>query len=346
MRAQPPISRRVIKVEGDLLINDGKAEPLADNQKAIPNSEMAQNQPTEAKLVFEDEVLAKDIKEAVRGIQLGLPLAILGDPSTGKTEIAREINLQAFGNSKLTEIDCLHINPEQFEEQMFGEHGKIGFFDQAPRTSKDGKLFTARGGVVLFKNVHSLDTDAQNIIAAAQQFEDAQRDNGHIRSIKGWIFSGPIDWLDNDDFQISSRFANSTRGKKINTPSLSHRSDFEKVACAIASACSGEYTLSPVALRILKSCNWTGNYSELKKVIRLAISQSTGNVIRQEISEAVNSFADDGLKPCPHCVGSPVRAETCIMIQRSWEETGGNVSLVARRLGVSRNTVYKHVKNT
>ena len=44
-------------------------------------------------------------------------------------------------------------------------------------------------------------------------------------------------------------------------------------------------------------------------------------------------------------VGSPVRAETCIMIQRSWGETGGNVSLVARRLGVSRNTVYKHVKS-
>ena len=142
-----------------------------------------------------------------------------------------------------------------------------------------------------------------------------------------------------------SRFANSIQGKKLNTPSLSQRSDFEKVACAIASACSSEYTLSPVALRILKSCNWTGNFSELKKVIRLAISQSHGKVIRHEISEALSAFTDDGLQPCPHCVGSPVRAETCIMIQRSWEETGRNVSLVARRLGVSRNTVYKHVKS-
>jgi ActR/RegA family two-component response regulator len=63
------------------------------------------------------------------------------------------------------------------------------------------------------------------------------------------------------------------------------------------------------------------------------------------ISEVLSALTDDGLQPCPHCVGSPVRAETCIMIQRSWEETGHNVSLVARRLGVSRNTVYKHVKS-
>ena len=39
-----------------------------------------------------------------------------------------------------------------------------------------------------------------------------------------------------------------------------------------------------------------------------------------------------------------VRGESCVMIKQSWKETGGNVSLVARRLGVSRNTVYKHVR--
>ncbi|MGB0690221.1 MAG: helix-turn-helix domain-containing protein [Candidatus Puniceispirillum sp.] len=34
------------------------------------------------------------------------------------------------------------------------------------------------------------------------------------------------------------------------------------------------------------------------------------------------------------------------MIKKTWAETGGNVSLVARRLGVSRNTVYKHLENS
>ena len=109
--------------------------------------------------------------------------------------------------------------------------------------------------------------------------------------------------------------------------------------------CSNEHTLSPVALRILRSSSWTGNFSQLKKVIRFAVSQASERIIRQEISEALSSFVKDDLQPCANCYSSPVRSETCIMIQRTWSDTGGNVSLVSRRLGVSRNTVYKHVKS-
>ncbi|MDA7551537.1 sigma-54-dependent Fis family transcriptional regulator, partial [Rhodobacteraceae bacterium] len=101
----------------------------------------------------------------------------------------------------------------------------------------------------------------------------------------------------------------------------------------------------PAALKILKAERWPGNFTQLKKTIKQAVSVSNGKVIRQEIQEALNSFIEDGVKPCPNCIGSPVREETCIMIQRCWNETGGNVSLVARRLGVSRNTVYKHINS-
>ncbi|MBQ65500.1 MAG: transcriptional regulator, partial [Marinovum sp.] len=128
-------------------------------------------------------------------------------------------------------------------------------------------------------------------------------------------------------------------------PNLSQRTDFEKVALAILNSNSSEHILSPAALKILKAERWPGNFTQLKKTIKQAVSVSNGKVIRQEIQEALNSFIEDGVKPCPNCIGSPVREETCIMIQRCWNETGGNVSLVARRLGVSRNTVYKHINS-
>ena len=77
----------------------------------------------------------------------------------------------------------------------------------------------------------------------------------------------------------------------------------------------------------------------------MAISKTSSSVIRQKISEVLNNFFDDDIQPCPNCIGSTVRTETCLTIQRTWAETGGNVSLVARWLGISRNTVYKHVKS-
>jgi transcriptional regulator of acetoin/glycerol metabolism len=48
--------------------------------------------------------------------------------------------------------------------------------------------------------------------------------------------------------------------------------------------------------------------------------------------------------PCAPCAQSPMRKESCVLIQKTWMDSGGNISLVARRLGVSRTTIYKHIK--
>ena len=344
MRAQHSVSSKVINLEGDLLITNGKVQPLS-NKKPSSNFLLA-GEITKATNVFEDELLAKEMLEAKRTLEVGLPVTILGTSSTGKTEIARELNNQAFGKSKLTIIDCIHLDPESFETLLFGENGKLDFFDHDQEKSCEGKLFQARGGMVFFKNAQTIPKHVQDLISTVMEFEEKKRENSNYHPIKGWLFSAPQDWLEGNNYEISSKFENAIQGKKLTAPPLSQRSDFEKLAMSIIASCSHDNTLSPVALRILRSSSWTGNFSQLKKVIRLAVSQSSERIIRQEITEALSSFVNDGLQPCTNCHGSPVRSETCIMIQRTWSDTGGNVSLVSRRLGVSRNTVYKHVKNT
>ena len=327
-----------------MLITNGKVQPLS-NKKPSSNFLLA-GEITKATNVFEDELLAKEMLEAKRTLEVGLPVTILGTSSTGKTEIARELNNQAFGKSKLTIIDCIHLDPESFETLLFGENGKLDFFDHDQEKSCEGKLFQARGGMVFFKNAQTIPKHVQDLISTVMEFEEKKRENSNYHPIKGWLFSAPQDWLEGNNYEISSKFENAIQGKKLTAPPLSQRSDFEKLAMSIIASCSHDHTLSPVALRILRSSSWTGNFSQLKKVIRLAVSQSSERIIRQEITEALSSFVNDGLQPCTNCHGSPVRSETCIMIQRTWSDTGGNVSLVSRRLGVSRNTVYKHVKNT
>ena len=150
--------------------------------------------------------------------------------------------------------------------------------------------------------------------------------------------------MDDPEFDIAPAFSNSIDGKTVTAPPLSQRSDFHKVASAIIADISQDHSLSPVALSILQAESWPGNLKQLRKTIQHAVAQAGGKVIRQDIQNVLQSFARDGITACPQCIGSPVREETCIMIRRTWKETGGNVSLVARRLGVSRNTVYKHVR--
>lgn len=346
MKAQQPISRRVINVEGDLIINKGESRPLGFHSSS--NSKELHKKRTQIKPIytFEDEVLVKEIASAARSIALGLPITIVGKQSTGKTEIAREINRRAFGDIKLTIIDCRLLTADNYESYLFGEAGRISFFDRDAQAATRGKLCLARGGSVFFKNAHILDVQIQEIIAAAISFEDDEFQLDERPSIRGWLFSGPLNWIESAEFKFSKHFTNAIGGRQLTAPTLSQRSDFEKVVLAILNSNSSEHVLSPAALRILKSQSWPGNFLQLKKAIRRAVSASTGNVIRQEVQDALKSFVEEGVKPCPSCIGSPVKEETCIMIQRCWNETGGNVSLVARRLGVSRNTVYKHVRKS
>ena len=343
MRAKQPISRRVINVEGDLIIDKGEARPLSLTNRS--SSTELHKKRTQSKLIctFEDEVLVKEIAAAARAMALGLPITIVGKHSTGKTEIAREVNKQAFGDIALTIIDCHLLTVDNFEAYLFGENGRISFFDRDTHAATKGKLSLARGGAVLFKNAHTLKIEIQKVIAAAINYEDDEFQLEERPFIRGWLFSGPLDWEESAEF--SKRFANAIGGRRLTAPNLSQRTDFEKVALAILNSNSSEHILSPAALKILKAERWPGNFTQLKKTIKQAVSVSNGKVIRQEIKEALNSFIEDGVKPCPNCIGSPVREETCIMIQRCWNETGGNVSLVARRLGVSRNTVYKHINS-
>ncbi|MEL0294351.1 MAG: sigma 54-interacting transcriptional regulator [Alphaproteobacteria bacterium] len=341
MRAQPPVTRRFVKVEGDFITHNGQHHLLGGNTNPDTPTVDIPQRPTRA---FDDEVLKKEIESAARSLAIGLPIIIDGEPGTGKSELARKIHDEAFDDSGLTVIDCRLLTADNFESYLFGDEGMIGFFDPEPGANSKGKLTLARGGSVLFRNAQTLDMAIQSRISDVMTYEDERRRDGITPVITGWLFLGPTSWMDDPEFDIAPAFSNSIDGKTVTAPPLSQRSDFHKVASAIIADISQEHSLSPVALSILQEESWPGNLKQLRKTIQHAVAQASGKVIRQDIQNVLQSFARDGMAPCPQCNGSPVREESCVMIKRSWKETGGNVSLVARRLGVSRNTVYKHVR--
>ncbi|MEX0503913.1 sigma-54-dependent Fis family transcriptional regulator [Alphaproteobacteria bacterium LSUCC0719] len=341
MKAQPPVTRRFVKVEGDFITQNDQHHMIGNGVISTASKPENPQRPTRA---FDDEVLKKEIESATRALTIGLPIIIEGEAGTGKLELARKIHADAFGDAALTVIDCRLLTGDNFETYLFGDAGMIDFFDPEAGPNSKGKLSLARGGSVLFRNPQTLDTRIQSRIADVMAFEDERRHDGNISAIKGWLFVGPSSWMRDPEFDVAPAFSNAIDGKTVTAPPLSQRSDFQKVAAAMIADISQEHSLSPVALSILQAESWPGNLKQLRKTIQHAVAQATGKVIRQDIQNVLQSFARDGMAPCPQCNGSPVREETCVMIKRSWKETGGNVSLVARRLGVSRNTVYKHVR--
>lgn len=327
IKAYPPPSKRIIRLS------------------SIGNGEMAKSDNSHPQLQkpFEDEVLKKAVLKAFKTLKSGLPLIIEGEESTGKTTLADHILDSCFLKCHRVTVDCRHLSDENIDKFLFGIGGALSFFEPSSENSSTGKLGIARGGSIVLDNAHMLSKKAQKLIEEVMAFEEERRLKGFKNVIKGWALIGPKEWLHNNNENLLDTFINSVSGYTINVPNLGYRTDFKKIANCMLQEISDDHILSPTAHTYLQKASWQGNLRQLRKVLRQAISNTEASVIRSEIQEVLSLDTTDNITGCPACANSPVRSESCIMIKKTWRETSGNVSLVARRLGISRNTVYKHV---
>ena len=51
---------------------------------------------------------------------------------------------------------------------------------------------------------------------------------------------------------------------------------------------------------------------------------------------------ENKISPCKNCEDSRIKKEQCLLIKSTFNKMK-NVSAVSRKLGVSRNTIYKHL---
>ena len=333
IKAYPTPSKKIVQFEA------GRPKP------AIPPTIPLETDKGKIDKPFDDDILKKSILQAIKSVKIGLPLIVEGGEGAGKSTLAQHIFAHSFPESPVVSLDCHHIDDANAARYLFGRDGRSRFFDPSACEAGSGKLGIARGGSVIIENAHKLSMQTQAMLVKAMLFEEDQRLSGNAPSIMGWAFVGPKDWVRRHVKQLDPNFVNAISGFSLEAPSLNYRSDFKKIASCMLQEISASHILSAGALALLERENWQGNLRQLRKVLRQAVARSDKKVIRSEIGDILSHTSMAGLTPCPACIGSPARSENCILIQKTWRDTGGNVSLVARRLGISRNTVYKHINN-
>jgi DNA-binding NtrC family response regulator len=107
--------------------------------------------------------------------------------------------------------------------------------------------------------------------------------------------------------------------------------------------------LTESAIDRLAELNWDGNIRELRNMLsRLSLAER-GNLIDETAVQSVvghscserlpgKASGDSGLK---HDLHEIQRAH----VLTAYAETGNNISRTARRLGVSRNTIYRALRD-
>jgi len=347
MTVQKPLFKRSL--------NAGTTGPLASSlvlnqistQKADGDVGIEEVKPTDGspQKIFADEMLRHQFKLVERAMKIGLPINIEGNRGTGKSELAHEIHNRVAFNKPFIPVDANLLSTKNYEKQLFGDGDRINFFESTNNNAAPGKLWQAQGGTIFFDNADQLPKEAQTAICQVMASEDAKREAKNKSAIQAIIFSGPVGWLTSEaGGTYCEEFITAALGCQIIIPPLQQRSDFQQISHALVAEISPQHSLSKTAIDCLRKMPWPGNITQLRKVLRLAVVNSETTVIRDEVRNVLTFSNGDTISPCAKCATSAMKMETCILIKKTWLDSGRNVSLASRRLGVSRNTVYKHIE--
>ena len=110
---------------------------------------------------------------------------------------------------------------------------------------------------------------------------------------------------------------------------------------------------TPSAMALLKAHPWPGNVRQLHNVLRTAIALADGGAI--DVTHFTQDFLAEMVADEPVAIASlpsgaiehnrVLQAVTDDYVRTTMQAHQGNISAVARQLGISRNTLYRKLKN-
>jgi transcriptional regulator of acetoin/glycerol metabolism len=136
---------------------------------------------------------------------------------------------------------------------------------------------------------------------------------------------------------------------EVTLPPLRERADFAEIARHLIAKIDPSADLTESAIDRLADLNWDGNIRELRNVLSRLSLADPGNLIDETL---VDSVIDQSARERPpgRAAGPGEIKHDLHEIQRAhvltaYAETGNNISKTARRLGVSRNTIYRALRD-
>ncbi|MBL8446532.1 MAG: sigma-54-dependent Fis family transcriptional regulator [Zoogloeaceae bacterium] len=314
-----------------------------------------------------DERLSAAIQRAGRIVGKDIPLLILGESGVGKEMFAKAFHRSGPRRSApFVALNCAAIPENLIESELFGYVG--GAFTGARREGYAGKIQQASGGTLFLDEIGDMPLNLQARLLRVLQ-ERLVTPLGGVKSVpvdislvcathrnlpeavRGGVFRQDLYYRVN--------------GLTVTLPSLRERSDIRQIAetiLAFESQESRPVALSGEVVGFFERYRWPGNIRQMHNAIRVAMAlldDGESVITPAHLPEELFAIESDheeqaaqskgGMSPRPSAGAVPatlVPADSLDVIERRaieqvLQEEKGNVSAAARRLGISRNTLYR-----
>jgi two-component system response regulator HydG len=276
---------------------------------------------------------------------------IQGESGTGKEMVARAIHhLSCRKDKPFVVIDCSAYPETLLESELFG-HEK-GAFTGATR-QKAGRFEQADGGTVFLDEIAEIPPSAQIKLLRVLQTQRFERLGGEkTLSVNIRILAA----TNKDLLQEvkSGRFREDLYYRlnviPIQVPPLrERRNDIPLIARSFLRRFTAEQKkivedFSPEAMRILLNYNWPGNVRELENTVEHATVLTKGS--RVEVPDLPSSIIEGGRNRIvrENSFFPSIAENERELLMGALEKCGWNKKEVAKKLGISRNTLYQKLK--
>ncbi len=270
---------------------------------------------------------------------------ITGENGTGKELLAREIHrLSPRCGKEMISLDMGAIPDQLFESELFG-HKKGAFTDAY--SDRDGKMVAANGSTLFMDEIGNLPLHLQAKMLVALQNRMVTPVGGNSpKSIDVRLVAATnrdlFSMAERGEFRQDLLFRINTI--HINLPPLRKRAvDIVPLAEIFLKFFCDRYKKQPIGLSQeaaakLIAHTFEGNIRELQNIIEKAVIMCDGDEITTEHLQLYTPQVQ------ARSTASTLEEMERTAIADAIESCGGNLTMVAQRLGITRQTLYNKIK--
>jgi sigma-54 dependent transcriptional regulator, acetoin dehydrogenase operon transcriptional activator AcoR len=253
-------------------------------------------------------------------------------------------------------VNCAAIPENLIESELFGY--EEGAFTGARRKGVAGRIVQAHGGTLFLDEIGDMPPALQARLLRVLQ-ERQVTPLGSARSVAVDVMVIAATHRNLRELIRAQAFREDLyyrlNGLVVRLPALRERSDLEAIVQKILRTECGARVpgLDDEVRQLFHAYAWPGNIRQLAGVLRTAAVMAEGEplITREHLSDDFVEDAPGALVVAPaHAVPQdrPLPATLQDMkldaLRRAVEEAGGNISVASRRLGISRNTIYRKLR--
>ena len=314
---------------------------------------------------FGDEKISRCIEQAERIIDKDIPILIHGETGVGKEVFVKGLHHYSQRRMHpLVAVNCAAIPSDLVESELFGY--EKGAFTGASSKGAIGFIRKAHKGTLFLDEIGEMPLSVQSRLLRVLQERKVtplgSTENYHVdiklisatnRSLRKDVESG----------QFRQDLYYRVSGLNLELPSLRERTDrkqlFHQVNALYSNGSENE-KLSPEIIELFNQHPWPGNIRQLVSVIQIAQAMSDDDPIQTKHlpddffedlkqnkinkNHIVNSESVHTEQTVEHLsIEDKIATERAELLQ-VYNEYKGNISQTAKALAISRNTLYKRLK--